>query len=598
MTFSRILNGSPSSSVKLTNKRVLNTKTGEVALIKTGLKAPITVSKESGSSNISFSASGSNVRVSVTTAVGDGVSISALVKAIQADGSFVGIPVTLEGYAVNPLGTLSLSSSSILEGSSANTVIGTIQNRSFGSTISIVDTLENRFAIIGNTVVCGTTPLNYEVAASHDITIRETLEGSSNSPNDSVITITVNNVFENPQLQVLTLSNNTIIETVASGTTVGTFTNKTAGSTLSLVNSAGGLFAISGNNVITNGTFDFETTTSYVIVVRETLGDSVNSPKDTQLTINILNVFENPSLSSLTLSASSIQQNLPYTINILGATPGSTLTGTVPTGMTLNSAARTISGTPTTPNSYNFALVETLGDSANSPRTSNVSITVTAAPTLKVLSLTNSSVLENSATGELVGVITNRTPGSTLSLTNTGGNRFAISGDNLLVGTVSINYEEQTSYDITIRETLAGSTNNPRDTVITIAVTNINEQPSLGNLTLSSSVATKDSFNSIDILGTTAGSVITGAVPTGMTLNSAARTISGTPTVSNTYNFTLTETLGDSPNSGRTSNVSIVVGGSAPAGYMLLRGQTAPGVYTQLQGKDSSGTYVELIGKE
>ncbi len=53
-------------------------------------------------------------------------------------------------------------------------------------------------------------------------------------------------------------------------------------------------------------------------------------------------------LGALSLSPDNVTQNVAATINILGATGGSTLTvtaGALPTGMTLNSAARTM---PTT----------------------------------------------------------------------------------------------------------------------------------------------------------------------------------------------------------------------------------------------------------
>ncbi|BEV00054.1 Ig domain-containing protein [Novosphingobium olei] len=89
-------------------------------------------------------------------------------------------------------------------------------------------------------------------------------------------------------------------------------------------------------------------------------------------------------LVDLALSTTLAPQGSAATININNATLGSTITvsGTLPPGMTLNSAARTITGTPTTPATYNFSLVETLAGAANSPRTTPVSIVVSSSSSI------------------------------------------------------------------------------------------------------------------------------------------------------------------------------------------------------------------------
>lgn len=89
-----------------------------------------------------------------------------------------------------------------------------------------------------------------------------------------------------------------------------------------------------------------------------------------------------PLLGALSLDDTSVPEDAAATVNILGATATSTIavqTGSLPTGMTLNSGARTISGTPTTPGTYNFTLRETLAGYGNSPRDTALTITVTTA---------------------------------------------------------------------------------------------------------------------------------------------------------------------------------------------------------------------------
>lgn len=382
MVFGRILNGFKTRAVSETNRKVVNTKTGVVATVASGLKAPITVTKDSGHANISFAASGSDILVSLSSALSSGVSITAIVKATQADGAYVGIPVTLEGYEVPVLQTLTLNNSNIVEGSSANAVVGTIQGKTTGSVLSLENNAGGRFTLANGVITVGSVPTNFETATSHDITIRETLADSANSPNDTVLTINVSNAFEQPALSALSLSSNTVFENTASGTVIAAIFGKTTGSTLSLVDDAGGRFAISGGGLVAGlVALDYETATSHSITIRETLADSINSPLDTTLTINVTNVFEQPNLNNLTLTSNTLESGALSSVNIIGTTPGSTLTGTMPDGLTLNSALRTITGTPSTVGTYNFTLTETLVDSANSPRVTSITITVTDSVT-------------------------------------------------------------------------------------------------------------------------------------------------------------------------------------------------------------------------
>lgn len=97
------------------------------------------------------------------------------------------------------------------------------------------------------------------------------------------------------------------------------------------------------------------------------------------------------------------------------------------------------------------------------------------SPTLSALTLATPTVAENTAPGVTVGAIVGKTSGSTLSLTASASGRFAISGGNLVTGSTATDYETATSHSITIRETLAGATNTPRDTTLTVTVTDVDE---------------------------------------------------------------------------------------------------------------------------
>ncbi len=182
-------------------------------------------------------------------------------------------------------------------------------------------------------------------------------------------------------------------------------------------------------------------------------------------------------------------------------------------------------------------------------------------PQLNTLLLTPATVVENTAAGTLVGALTNTQSGSSFSLTDTAGSRFALSGTNINTGATGTNFEGATSHNITVRETNASYPNSPRDSVISIAVTNVFEAASLAALTLSDAAFVTGTSESGTIIGATSGSTITGSgLPTGFTINGPARTWvwDGLGSVS-TPSITLTETLADSANSPRQSVIGLTI---------------------------------------
>lgn len=192
-------------------------------------------------------------------------------------------------------------------------------------------------------------------------------------------------------------------------------------------------------------------------------------------------------------------------------------------------------------------------------------------PTLNALA-GSFTTAENSPQDTLIGAITGKTVGSVLSLFDNAGGRVKLVEQNIVVGPTNPNFEEGASYSFTVRETLVGATNSPRDTVFTLNVTNEFEEPTLGALALDVTELTQGETVTVNILGATEGSTIAAStLPAGMTLDSAARTISGTPTNVESVSIVLNEYLPDSSNSGRGSNVGLNVT-AAPAQTYLVQG--------------------------
>lgn len=91
------------------------------------------------------------------------------------------------------LAALTLSDDEVSEDDAPGTVVGAIQNKSSGSTIVLTDDDAGRYAISGTNLVVGSTAL---VAGTDSITIRETHADGSNSPRDTVLSVTVNEELE------------------------------------------------------------------------------------------------------------------------------------------------------------------------------------------------------------------------------------------------------------------------------------------------------------------------------------------------------------------------------------------------------------------
>jgi len=104
--------------------------------------------------------------------------------------------ITVTNVLEVTLSALTLDVSDIDENSIEDVSVGALQSVSSGSTLSLTDDAGGRFKLSGTNIVAGATATDYEAATSHNITVRETHADASNSPRDSVIAITVNDVAE------------------------------------------------------------------------------------------------------------------------------------------------------------------------------------------------------------------------------------------------------------------------------------------------------------------------------------------------------------------------------------------------------------------
>ena len=220
-----------------------------------------------------------------------------VIRVTDSDGETYDETMTINLTDVNETPTdLAISASTVAENAANGTTVGTVSatDPDAGETFtySLVNDQGGRFAIDANTgvvTVADSSLLDFETAASHNLTVRVTDSGGATY--DEAMTVNLTDANDTPT--DLKLTNVEIAEGAANGTTVGTAAATDADSgetfTYSLTDNAGGRFTIDGNTgeiTVANGSaLDYETATSHDITVRVT--DSGGATYDETYTIGV-----------------------------------------------------------------------------------------------------------------------------------------------------------------------------------------------------------------------------------------------------------------------------------------------------------------------
>ncbi|MHC4714189.1 MAG: beta strand repeat-containing protein, partial [Planctomycetota bacterium] len=284
-----------------------------------------------------------------------------------------------------------------------------------------------------------------------------------------------------------------------------------------------------------------------------------NTPADTDQ--QALSIYIAP--ETLTITTSSLpdgQVGVAYSETLQasgGVTPYSwaVVVGSLPAGLSLNSSTGEISGTPTAYGTSNFTVEVTDSDAPPSTDQQALSITVDPAP----LVITTSSLADGQ-----VGVAYSETLAATGGVTPYS---WAVVAGSLPAG-LSLN---SSTGEISGTPTTGGTSN------FTVEVTDSDAPASSDQQALSiyipdDLVVTTSSLadGQIDVaysqtLAATGGvtpyswSIVAGALPAGLSLNSGTGEISGTPTTGGTSNFTVRATDSNTPADSDDQALSIYI---------------------------------------
>ena len=315
-------------------------------------------------------------------------------------------------------------------------------------------------------------------------------------------------------------------------------------------------------------------------------------------TVRVIDTLGNSATSAQSVTIVS-QLTLTGTLNptvILGSAYSSSLTasngtpaytfdisvGVLPTGLSINASTGVISGTTNDATTRNFTVRVT--DAASNTATSAQSLTPAAALAWSVgYTATGAAGVAYSSTPTVTGGVTpyvysllsGPLPTGLSLNTSTG----AITGTPTTGG----------SYPFTIRVTDANSSSADRSTTLVISQAlawTANAYDNVGTLT----VAYSSSPGTVGGVAPIVYSVFSGALPNGLSLNTATGAVTGTPTVNAIFSFTIraTDALGATADKARPS---LVV-----ATYPLLNGTYAAGTRgaaysSQLYGSGGHATY-------
>lgn len=253
-------------------------------------------------------------------------------------------------------------------------------------------------------------------------------------------------------------------------------------------------------------------------------------------------------LQPLTLDSSNFTQNSAFTVNIIGKSPGSTVTAISSEGSSLGISGAVMTGTFLGAGPISVTLLENLTGSLNNPNYSTIPLNVAAAvQSLNALDIDGTLQIGVLSTVHIVGFTTGSTIAS--NIPGMGQPTFA-AGVWTMTGTPT---GSAASIPNALVETLAGYSNSPRSSAVTVNAASI----VLGTLTLDQPLQIGNATTG-NIIGATSGSTITkSASITGLTVNpDRTFTWAGTGTTGN-FADGLTETLAGAVGSPKTSTLNV-----------------------------------------
>ncbi len=345
-----------------------------------------------------------------------------------------------------------------------------------------------------------------------------------------------------------------------------------------------GVFTISGTPTV-SGTFNYTVTTTGTCTQATANGTITVNPNAT------INLTSAAGTNAQTLCVNTAITNITYSIG--GSGTGAGVTG-LPAGVNgnYNAGVFTISGTPTVSGTFNYT-VTTTGTCTQA--TANGSITVTQAATASA-GASPGAICQGGTTGALNGTVGGSATGGTWS--TPAGGTFTPNAT-----TLNATWTPPAAYTGTATLTLTSSGGCGVATSTTTVLVNPNATISLTSAagTNAQSLCVNTAITNItySVGGGGTGAGVTG-LPAGVNgnYNAGVFTISGTPTVSGTFNYTVT-TTGTCTQATANGSITVTQAATASAGASpgaICQGGTTGALNGTVGGSATGGTWSTPAG--
>jgi hypothetical protein len=337
-----------------------------------------------------------------------------------------------------------------------------------------------------------------------------------------------------------------------------------AGQTLTLTASVvndqfqfGGTFSLSGPGTLvgvsnTPGTGEVSYVTAVYTapasLIASTTATITATSQNTPSSTSSVTIILNPALSITTTTLPSGTVASPYSAPVLttgGTTPlkWSLASGSLPSGITLNSATGVLSGTPTAYGNFPISIAVT--DSASTPVTVTQSYSLVINPQAPVVT---PATLAKGTAGSTYSQQLSYTGGGagTVTWTQTAGalpTGITLSSSGLLSGTPA-NSTAGNTYTFSVTVSVGTQTSAPVQFSITIYPLPVVTTTTLPNGNVGAAYSQQLSYSGGNG-GAVSWAIVAGSLPTssGLTLSSSGL-ISGNPTAATTYSFSVAVTVG------------------------------------------------------
>ncbi|GEM46948.1 ExeM/NucH family extracellular endonuclease [Deinococcus cellulosilyticus] len=452
--------------------------------------------------NAAFTITGNSLTINGSPDYETQPSYSIRVRSEDAGGLFTtrDLTITINNVAENAAPSdITLTGTTLAENSPAGSGVGTIGGTdpnsdplTFSLGAGVGDDDNGSFTVDGTSLKFNGVP-DFENQSQYKVRLEAT-DGSLTYA--EAFTITITDVNEAPVQ--LVLGNNEVAENQPAGTTVATLysVDQDSGSTFtySLVSGPGSddnsSFQISGDQLQTNASFNFEGKSSYSFRLRTT--DAGGLFAEQAFTVNVTNANDAP--TAVSLGNTSVAENQPAgtTVGSLSSTDqdiGDSFSYSLVSGAgdTDNGSFSIIGDQLQTTEAFNFELKDTFSirvrttDAAGLTAEQAITVTVTNENEPPVdLELSSENVNENSAANTVVANLSGLDPENNIAsfsiVSQEHAGAFKVSGSQLQVDDGSqLNYEGDDTHDLTLRVTDSGGLYYEKN--VSITINDVNEAP-------------------------------------------------------------------------------------------------------------------------